>query len=67
VEQYNETPHIPSKYSPDFLAKNEQWVGFMKTVHHRHMGKAVLAKPREVLKEGDKVKLRQKPNNLSDS
>ena len=55
-----------SKYSPDFLAKNEQWVGFMKTVHDRYMSKAVLPKPRAVLKEGDKVKLRQKPNNFSD-
>jgi hypothetical protein len=66
VEQYNETPHISSKYSPDFFAKNEQWVGFMKTVHDRYMSKAVLAKPREVLKEGDKVKPRQKPNKFSD-
>ena len=66
VEQYNETPHISSKYSPDFLAKNEQWVGFMKTVNDRYMSKAVLAKPREVLKVGDKVKLRQKPNKFSD-
>ena len=30
VEQYNETPHKSSKYSPDFLAKKQRTVGRLR-------------------------------------
>jgi hypothetical protein len=66
VEQYNETPHISSKYSPDFLSKNEEWLGFMKTVHERYMEKRKLQNPRTPIPAGSQVKLRQKPGRFSD-
>jgi hypothetical protein len=66
VAQYNETKHASSRYSPDFLAKNEEWLDFMKTVHERYMERRKLQNPRVPIPAGSQVKLRQKPNKFSD-